>query len=86
MTASVLAHAPHSNPAYLCRCLKVTEQMLIEAIHLDQLETLDQVRACTGAGDGCTACCKRIHKILQRELARIEAASRPSLVPLPVFA
>ena len=63
------------SPAYdynpiVCRCLGVTEADVIEAIACANLETLDQVRRCTGAGDGCTGCHRMIRQYLvERSLA-----------------
>jgi NAD(P)H-nitrite reductase large subunit len=50
----------------VCHCLGVTEEALIEAITSLGLETLQQVRHCTGAGDGCTSCHAAIRQYLER--------------------
>lgn len=61
---------------YVCHCLKVTEEMLIEAMARFGLQTLHEVRQHTGAGDGCTACHRRIRQVLQ------EAAQASSSSPI----
>lgn len=53
---------------FVCRCLQVTETMLLEAIELGDLRTLKEIRAHTGAGDGCTACHRRLHQFLERRI------------------
>jgi NAD(P)H-nitrite reductase large subunit len=49
----------------VCRCLQVTESALVEALTTLQLRTLKDVRRHTGAGDGCTACHKRLCRYLE---------------------
>lgn len=44
----------------VCRCLKVTEQTLVDAIDGLGLTSLREVINHTGAGDGCTACHRRL--------------------------
>jgi NAD(P)H-nitrite reductase large subunit len=44
----------------VCRCLKVTEQTVIDAIVTLGLRTVKEVRRATEAGDGCTCCHKEI--------------------------
>ncbi len=48
----------------VCRCLRVTEEALLEALSTHQLRSICEIRTCTGAGDGCTAC----HTLLARYL------------------
>ena len=48
----------------VCRCLKVTEEMIAGAIVSLGLRTLRDVRTATGAGDGCTCCHQSIHELL----------------------
>ena len=51
----------------VCRCLRVSETALIEALHTQEIRTLADVRRHTGAGDGCTAC----HRLLARYLQQV---------------
>jgi bacterioferritin-associated ferredoxin len=51
---------------YLCRCLEVTEDAVIEVATALQLRTVQDVVRHTGAGDGCTACRRRIQGVLAR--------------------
>ena len=40
----------------LCRCLRVREATVVEAIVTLGLRTVKEIRQHTGAGDGCTCC------------------------------
>jgi NAD(P)H-nitrite reductase large subunit len=58
----------------VCRCLKVTEGRIVEAVTTLGLRTVKDVRAVTGAGDGCTCCHKQIRALIE--------AHAPVAVPL----
>lgn len=49
----------------ICRCLQVTEEMLDALIDME-IRSLEEIREATGAGDGCTACRRRIRQYLER--------------------
>jgi NAD(P)H-nitrite reductase large subunit len=49
----------------VCRCLKVTEGTIVQAITTLGLRTVKEVRAATGAGDGCTCCHQQIRAYLE---------------------
>ena len=49
----------------VCHCLQVTEDVLVEAITTLELRSVREVRSCTGAGDGCTACHRTIVRYIQ---------------------
>ena len=49
----------------VCRCLKVTEGAIVEAVTTLGLRTLKEVRRATGAGDGCTCCHKQIRALIE---------------------
>jgi bacterioferritin-associated ferredoxin len=51
---------------FVCRCLRITETELVQAIVTRHLGTLKEVRQHTGAGDGCTCCHQRIKVILEQ--------------------
>lgn len=51
---------------YVCRCLRVTEEALIEALRLYPVETVQELRRITGAGDGCTCCHPRLRQFIER--------------------
>ena len=61
----------------ICHCLQVTEEAIVQAIDTLGLTTVKEIRTCTGAGDGCTACHRRLVKYLERrtELAVVPALS-----------
>jgi bacterioferritin-associated ferredoxin len=44
--------------------LRVTEETLIEALTRREILTINDLRRQTGAGDGCTACHKRLEAYL----------------------
>jgi NAD(P)H-nitrite reductase large subunit len=49
----------------VCRCLKVTEGTIVEAITSLGLRTVKDVRVTTSAGDGCTCCHKQIRVLIE---------------------
>jgi NAD(P)H-nitrite reductase large subunit len=49
----------------VCRCLKVTEEAISDAIITLGLRTVKDVRSATGAGDGCTCCHTQIRELLE---------------------
>lgn len=49
----------------VCRCLKVTEAVIVEAVQTLGLRTVKDVRAATGAGDGCTCCHSQIRELIE---------------------
>ena len=49
----------------VCRCLKVTEAVLVEAITTLGLRTVREIREVTRAGDGCTCCHREIRSYLE---------------------
>jgi NAD(P)H-nitrite reductase large subunit len=50
----------------VCHCLQISEPTLLDAVNRLGLRTLADVQACTGAGEGCTACHKRLQQYLNR--------------------
>ena len=66
----------------LCHCLQITEEAVVEAASLFGLTTVKEVRERTGAGDGCTACHRRIRLVLQRVRVEEEAQSASSSSPI----
>lgn len=58
---------------YVCYCLRVTEDMAVEAI-LNGANTFDDLRGLTDAGNGCTACHSKLRTLL--EVFATEAAER----------
>lgn len=49
----------------VCRCLKVTEERIVEAVTTHGLRTVKEIRTVTGAGDGCTCCHKQIRVLIE---------------------
>jgi len=48
----------------VCRCVRVTEAVLVAALTSQEIKTVKDIRHHTGAGDGCTCC----HKLLKAYL------------------
>jgi bacterioferritin-associated ferredoxin len=66
MQDSCVTHSCDACPVrVVCRCLKVTEAALVEALATHDLRTLKDVGRHTGAGDGCTACHRELAAYLQ---------------------
>lgn len=63
------------SPAYVetdrlvCRCLRVYESDVVEAVATSQVESLRDVIRQTGAGSGCTACHHKLCQFLARPAA-----------------
>jgi bacterioferritin-associated ferredoxin len=67
----------------LCHCLQITEEAVAEAVSLFNLTTVNEVRERTGAGDGCTACHRRVRRLLKERAAlEVQSASSPSPSPI----
>jgi bacterioferritin-associated ferredoxin len=52
---------------FVCRCLQVTEDTLVEALSTRGIRTIKDIRLHTGAGDGCTACHSLLRKYLEKQ-------------------
>jgi bacterioferritin-associated ferredoxin len=65
----------------VCHCLQVTEETILHALAVFELRTLKDVRQHTGAGDGCTACHRRLRHLLGRQEG---AAQSPSSSASPI--
>jgi bacterioferritin-associated ferredoxin len=49
---------------YLCRCLKVPEQVVRDEIVLRHARTVEEIREKTQAGTGCLCCIRQIRQLL----------------------
>ena len=64
-----LCHCDHCTVCdgrYICHCLRITEEAVVQAVTRFALQTVDEVRVVTGAGSGCTACHYRIRQVIER--------------------
>jgi bacterioferritin-associated ferredoxin len=52
----------------VCRCLQVTEEQVVFAITTLEVRNLRELRQTTGAGDGCTACHRKLKALLQEHV------------------
>src|SRR5262245_37707178 len=57
---------PLADEQYLCRCLRITKADVIETIVTLGLQSFEELRRCTAAGDGCTACHVRLRECVER--------------------
>lgn len=57
---------------YACRCLKVSEEVVREAVLVFGVRTVAELRERTGAGDGCNACHRRLRTLLEQLAAARE--------------
>ena len=48
----------------VCHCLGVTEEEVVTALAIHGVETVKELRRLTGAGDGCTACHRKLELLL----------------------
>lgn len=49
----------------ICYCMHVTEDKIVDALQTLGLRTVRDVRQQTRAGDGCTACHRRIQRLIE---------------------
>lgn len=49
----------------MCRCLKVAEETIVDAIVTLGLRTVKEIRQTTGAGDGCTCCHRELRELIE---------------------
>jgi bacterioferritin-associated ferredoxin len=68
-----------SSDQIICRCLRVFESELVEALSTEEICDLNDVRRRTGAGSGCTACHRRIKEYLNK--GRLYSCSSSSVPP-----
>ena len=55
------------NLAFICHCLRITRAQVAETVTALDLKTVQEVRARTGAGEGCTACHARLAEVLEEQ-------------------
>jgi bacterioferritin-associated ferredoxin len=55
---------PHACPL-VCHCLEVSEERVLEVLATCEVRTVNDIRRHTGAGDGCTACHRRLKDFLE---------------------
>ena len=78
LSAATLGAPPRTSRApggYVCACLRITEQQLLDTLTREPVCSLRDLRRTLGAGDGCTAC----HDVLRQYL---QAGAQPSCPPV----
>jgi bacterioferritin-associated ferredoxin len=58
----------------VCRCLRVTESVVLNALTTGGARSLKELRQETGAGDGCTACHRLLRGYLERHFPEKQSA------------
>jgi bacterioferritin-associated ferredoxin len=61
----------------ICRCLRVSEAEVRQALITFDLRTLKDLRRHTGAGDGCTACHVRLSACIQEHTQSLSSSDGP---------
>ncbi|HEX4131685.1 MAG TPA: (2Fe-2S)-binding protein [Pirellulales bacterium] len=64
--SSCSATCEEGGDAVVCRCLQVSESMLLDAQARCPFAALRDIAVATGAGTGCTACHRHLRKFLKR--------------------
>ncbi|MBM79771.1 MAG: hypothetical protein CMJ78_04170 [Planctomycetaceae bacterium] len=59
-----MSQASTSTDRVICHCLGVTKSQIEDAARFGGCDTVREIKNCTTAGGGCTACHGRIKKIL----------------------
>ena len=70
---------------YVCHCMKLTAEALIETIETYEICSLRELRLRCGAGDGCMACRQRLQRYIE-EYAPPTVPARPAAIALAVVA
>ena len=50
----------------VCHCLGITESDLLAVLDTHEINSVADLRRASGAGDGCTACHRRLAEYVQR--------------------
>jgi bacterioferritin-associated ferredoxin len=61
---------------YVCACLQITEQQLLNTLSSEPVCSLRDLRRTIGAGDGCTACHDVLRQYLEADGRRPEPGGR----------
>ena len=54
-----------NDSGFLCHCFQLTREAVLEAIVSRDIQTLKDLQRCTGAGDACRACLRRLEEFLR---------------------
>ena len=60
-----------SSEKIVCRCLKVTEETVVEAIESGEVHSVREICRRTGAGGGCNACHSMLRHYLRTANERV---------------
>ena len=50
----------------VCHCLQITEDVVLTALETLNIRSVSDLRQHTGAGEGCTACHRRLRQYLEQ--------------------
>lgn len=59
----------------VCHCMQVTEDAILEALAMFDIDTIKDLRHYTGAGDGCTCCHPQLRRMIETHKAGVTQAS-----------
>jgi bacterioferritin-associated ferredoxin len=77
ITLSLVESTAPAEEPYLCHCLRMTEANVVETIVTLGLRSFDELRRCTAAGDGCTACHARLRECIERHACPGSSSALP---------
>ena len=76
-------HRPDPRENLICRCYRVTEAEILDAIRADNLQTVEQVTAATNAAGGCSSCYDDVQGLLDRVRGRQSTRELPPVLTNP---
>jgi bacterioferritin-associated ferredoxin len=59
----------------VCRCLQVTEDVIVDTITRLELHSVREIRRHTGAGEGCTCCHRELLACLEQHAVQRAACA-----------
>lgn len=62
----------------VCHCMNVTEDTILEALAMFDIDTVQDLRHYTGAGDGCTCCHRQLRQMIEKHKASVPQRSSSS--------
>jgi bacterioferritin-associated ferredoxin len=51
---------------FVCACLQITEETVLNALASGNVRSVRDLRAATGAGEGCTCCHQQLRQYVER--------------------
>jgi NifU-like protein len=76
-------HRPDPRENLICRCYRVTEAEILDAIRSNSLHTVEEVTAATNAAGGCSSCYDDVQGLLDRVRGRQSTRALPPVLTNP---